>query len=481
MTLLSLRTAHAGRACRRITAGVAVLALAACAPALQAPPLTADASPPAGWVAATPETPADAYSYADTDWVTDFRSEALSALIAEALAHNRDLRAAAARVAQARARARAAGADLWPQLSLGVTGSGSRVGLKDGGTTTESYGVGADISWEVDLWGRLASSARSAALTAEATARDEAAARLSLAGQVADGWFGAIAARQQRDLARETVTTYERAEHLVRARTQAGLTSELDLKLAISNLESARALARLRDQQFGEARRRLEVLLGRYPAASVETAAQLPALAGVPATGVPADVLARRPDLQAGYTRLMAAGYGVASARRALLPRLTLTGSIGDEGASLADAFDFHKMVATLVGQLTQPVFQGGRLRANVDLAKATRDESVQTYAQSVLVAFREVEDALGAEAQLGAREAALATSAQQAAAAERLAELQYTNGLTSILTLLDAQRRNLDAQSQLLDARLARLTSRVRLHVALGGSLQPPSSQTQG
>ncbi len=170
----------------------------------------------------------------------------------------------------------------------------------------------------------------------------------------------------------------------------------------------------------------------------------------------------------------MSSRFNVAAAQRALLPRLTLTGSINDSSTSFSDAFDFKGILATIVGNLTQPLFQGGRLRANVDLTRAQEDEAVQRYAQTVLTAMREVEDSLGAEGLLGTREAALEEAARQAASAERLAELQYANGLTNILTLLDAQRRNLEAQSQLLDVRLIRMTNRVRLHVALGGSVQP-------
>lgn len=455
-----------------------VLALAGCAPSLKEPPRTADIAVPAQFTAADLR---GEYAYADTVWVESFASPTLSALIDEALAHNRDLRAASARVAQARARARIAGADLWPQVGLNAEASQTRTGLRSGGDTDAGYSVGLGVSWEADLWGRLAAQQRGAALTAEGATYDYAAARLSLAGQVAEAWFSAIIARQQLDLANATVETFERSERIVRQRYEAGLASELDLHLAVSNHQSARGLARQRSQQLGEARRQLEVLLGRYPAADVAGADVLPTLPEMPSAGVPSEVLARRPDLQAQFTRLIASRYDVSAARRALLPRLTLTGSIGDNGADLSDALDFKKVVASIIGNLTQPLFQGGRLRANVDLAKASEDEAVQSYAHSVLLALREVEDGLGAEAQLRDREAALAESARQAAAAERLAEVQYTNGLTSILTLLDAQRRNLEAQSNLLDVRLIRMVSRVRLHVALGGSIQPAAANGQG
>lgn len=465
------------RICTIAATSAAVLALAACAPSLKEPPRTAHLSVPSAFQSSEA---GEGGEFADTDWVGSFGSPALSALVEEGLAHNRDLQAASARVAQARAQARIAGADLWPQLGLEGQAARSRSGLSKGGDTHSDYEFGLGVTWEADLWGRLASQQRGAALAAQGAAHDYAAARLSLAGQVAESWFALVVSRQQFELAAATAETFGRSEQIVRERHRAGLASDLDVSLAISNHRSAEALLRQRDQQLREARRRLEVLLGRYPAAELTGSDTLPDLPERPAAGVPSEVLARRPDLQGEFSRLMASRYNVAAAQRALLPRLTLTGSIGDGGSTLSDALDFKGVLATIVGNLTQPLFQGGRLRANVDLTRAQEDEAVQRYAQTVLIALREVEDALGAESLLGEREAALAEAARQAASAERLAELQYTNGLTSLLTLLDAQRRNLEAQSQLLDIRLIRMTNRVRLHVALGGSVQPTASAGQ-
>lgn len=465
------------RLCTIAATGAAVLALAACAPSLREPPRTAGVAVPSAFQAVAADETGE---YADTNWVESFGSPTLTALVNEALAHNRDLRAASARVAQARARARIAGADLWPQIGLEAQATQTRQGLRSGAERETDYIAGLGVTWEADLWGRLASQQRSAALTAEGEAADYAAARLSLAGQVAESWFGLIVAQQQLELAQATVETYARSEQIVRERHQAGLASDLDLSLAISNRQSAEALARQRDQQMRESRRRLEVLLGRYPAAELASGDVLPALPARPAAGVPAEVLARRPDLQAEFSRLMSSRFNTAAARRALLPRLTLTGSVADASTTFSDAFDFKGVLATIIGNLTQPLFQGGRLRANVDLSRAQEDEAVHRYAQTVLIALREVEDALSAEAILGSREAALEEAARQAANAERLAELQYTNGLSSILTLLDAQRRNLEAQSQLLDVRQIRMSNRVRLHVALGGSVQPAPTAGQ-
>lgn len=462
-----------------ILTGVALIALAGCAPSLKKPMRTADIPTPQAWSAVSQnDTQGD---YADTDWIASFQSATLQQLVQEALEHNRDIQAAAARVAQARARAGIVGADQWPQIGIGINGSQSTVIFGNQSQTTKNYNIGFNGTWELDLWGRIASAAKGARLDAKAQDYTYAAARLSLAGQVAQAWFGAIIARQQLELARATVSAFNHSEEIVRRRYENGLNAKLDWNLAVSNLQSARALERLREQQFGEQKRQLEVLLGRYPAAAIETEMALPELSGPIGAGVPSDILVRRPDLQAAYERIIAAKYRVAEARRAFLPRITLSGSYGDQAQAIVNAFDFKQLVSSIAARLIQPVVDGKRLRSNLALEKANTEEAAENYAQAALVAFREVEDALAAENQLTAREKALAESASQAASAEKLAEIQYTNGLTDILLLLDSQRRNLDAQNQFLDARLARLNSRVRLYVALGGSLRPSTPPVQG
>jgi outer membrane protein TolC len=183
-------------------------------------------------------------------------------------------------------------------------------------------------------------------------------------------------------------------------------------------------------------------------------------------------MLARRPDVIAAERRIAQAGLDVDVARKALYPSLSLDGSIGDQSLnSLGDVLDLKSLAMEIGGTLTAPIFQGGRLKAQVESQRAQLEAQIETYAETVLAAYEEVENALDAEKRLEAREAALRISLDEAIMAEERLELRYTEGLATILQLLDAQSRRINAEGQIISARAERLSNRVRLHVALGGS----------
>ena len=223
--------------------------------------------------------------------------------------------------------------------------------------------------------------------------------------------------------------------------------------------------------------RQLEILLGRYPAAQLVLPAGLPELDGPVAAGLPSEVLTRRPDLAAAERRVAAAGARVAEARAALYPQLRLTGSAGTSSDQVADLLDGDFSVWSFAGSLLQPLFQGGRLRAGVDLAAAGADEALAAYASAVLRALGEVETALAAEKGLAEQETALAAAALQAEAARRLAEERYETGLGEYLVVLESQRGALDTASRRLEVQRRRLVARVDLYLALGGDLPPAES----
>ena len=186
--------------------------------------------------------------------------------------------------------------------------------------------------------------------------------------------------------------------------------------------------------------------------------------------GLPAELLSRRPDLVEAERRLAASWARVSEAKRALYPRLSLTGSNGKASADLGDLLDGDFAVWSLAANLTQPLFQGGRLRAGVELAESRRDEAAAVFTAAVLRALAEVEGGLAADRFLAGQEEALRGAAASAAAAQRLAQERYLQGVTDIVTLLDAQRRAHEAKSQLLDVRKQQIDNRIDLHLALGG-----------
>jgi len=458
---------------------VAFLLISGCTapPPFQAPEL--DLELPAKWEAAeaAPEPPAPR-------WWAAFGDPDLDRIEEEALTRNRDLAAAAERIAAAGAQATIAGADLYPQaiangnsirqrfnfIGFPIPGAPSGSVLTTKSTT---FGISLQMSWEVDLWGRIRAGREAALADYQSLQADYAGARLSLAGRTAKAWFALTEARLQEELARSTLAIFQSTAEVVRARFEKGLAPSLDLRLALTNAEDARALLMGQRELRDRAARSLEVLLNRYPAGAVRGADRLPSPPEAIPGGLPVSLVTRRPDLVAAERRLAASGARVEEARAALLPDLTLSGLFGTSSTKLRDIFDKDLQIWNMAGNLTAPLFEGGRLRAGVSLAEARTREAVRLFGQAVFTALGEVESALAAEGFLVAREEALAASAEQAHAARRIARERYAKGLAGITTLLDAQRNELNASSQLLAVRRLRLENRVDLYLALGGGFE--------
>jgi outer membrane protein, multidrug efflux system len=456
------------------------------------------------------------------DWVAAFNDDALYRLIDEALLRNNTFLAAAANLKQAQASSKIARADLLPSLDTnfsasrnaivtdpttaatagGGVGGGARVRAQDiedqfgvdidgdgkpdgldvdgdGIIDTDlpnrrfyinNYSLGAQIRWEIDLWGRLTDQTKAAYRDATAAQADLIGARLSIAARVSQAWFGLIEARQQRELAERDVKARASNLRVTDRRYERGVASSLDVRLSRSALGSSQASLALRQRLELEASRRLEVLLGRYPAAELEAADSLPELPRLAGAGAPGDLLARRPDLVAAEARMEASGLRARAARKQMLPQITLTSRINTSGPVLADLIDPERLAGNLVGGLFQPVFQGGRIRANAKRAHAVAEAALFNYAQTVLVAYEEAENALAAESFLAVREDALKLAYEEAAAAEELTERRYASGAATIFNLLDAQTRRILSESQYIQAQQQRVSNRVLLYLAIGG-----------
>ena len=407
-----------------------------------------------------------------TDWVGSFSDGTLSQLVDEALEANTNIRAAAARVDAALARADISAADRLPSVSASSRASrNENAGNSNFSSTSLSGGISAN--WEADLWGRIRDGIESSELEAAATAADYAGARLSIAGQVSQSWFDVIEARLLTELSERDVETQERALRLTQRRFEGGVAGSSDVRLARSSLANSQALQASRRQRLSSTTRRLEILLRRYPAEELQAAADLPTLPPLSGAGTPGYVLRKRPDLLAAERRLQAQGLQIDVARKNLLPRLTLDGSGTLAAGGLNKLFNLDALVGSLVAGLSAPIFQGGRLKANIDQQEAILRQQLEGYAGTALDAYLEVENALDGEQRLYEREVALRTSLNEAREAENRLELRYTEGLATILQLLDAQSRRLSAEGQLIGARKERLANRVRMHVALGGGLE--------
>jgi NodT family efflux transporter outer membrane factor (OMF) lipoprotein len=414
-------------------------------------------------------------------WLEAFNDPHLMALVQDGLADNFDLKSAAARVDAAREQAVIAGSGRWPQLSL--TPGYQRAKTNMGGESSE-YGAFMamfNLSWELDVWGRIKAGQQAAETEAEATGDDYRAAQLSLAARIAQAYFEFSEAQLQAAVAAQSVKDRGVIVDLVRGRFNKGLTRGLDLRLVLTDLANAEAqLAQARNdvQLIGK---HLQTLLGRYPgndsarqygSNELDSKVSLPQPPEALSAGLPAELLERRPDVIAAFKRLRSADSRLESAEKALLPRVTLTGAGGASSAALTEIIDPRAAAWNLAAGLAQPLFTGGRLQGEIRFNEAKVREAFNQYQSVALNAFREVEQALAAEAWLRTQELALREAVAQTEASRKLAVYSYRQGLIEILTLLDSYRSTLNAQSAHLAVQRQLLNNRINLYLALGGAV---------
>ena len=422
-----------------------------------------DVPPPQDWVVPAPD------ALPTTDWVRAFPDPILIELVDEALRENTDIGAAYARLDASIAQEKISRADRLPSVGASADLSRSEFANEFISDNT-GLGAGLSASWEPDLWGRIADRIGASEIASEAAASDIAGARLSITGQVAQNWFSLIEARLLVDLSNREIETQERALRLTQRRFESGVSGSSDVRLARSSVAQAKALQASRRQRLSALTRQIEILLTRYPASALQAASDLPDLPPLTGAGAPTYILTQRPDLIAAERRLAGQGFQIDLARKALKPSLSLSGSTSASGGGLGSFFDIDALVANLASNLTAPIFQGGRLSANVEVQEAVLKQQLQSYVSTVLQAYLDVENALDGETRLKESEIALRVAVDESLEAEKRLELRYTEGLATILQLLDAQSRRLSAEGQLISARAERLQNRVRLHLALGG-----------
>lgn len=461
----------------------AVLALVACLAACTTVTVEPAQTPlglPAGFIAAS-ENAGDASGHALAErWWHDFGDAQLDHFVETALMRNPGLAQAIVRTRIAEAQTRLQRADLLPQIGLGAgvarqrqTIAGLPGGTGAGAVISTGHNPAVDISWELDFWGRLSALSASARADYLASGEQLRAMRQSVAAQVVQMYFEIVHARAQVDLSARTVTALAEMARQINNRVDVGITSPADGMLANANLESARAGLAQRHEALERSLRQLEVLMGSYPSGSLGTAQALPAVPPPPATGIPAGLLTRRPDVRAAELGLLSAGYQLGAAQRSFLPSLSLTGSAGFAGSELAELFRSGNLIWSIAGRLLQPMFQGGRLVAQVDIAEGQRDEALHVYAETALNALAEVESALAVDTLLLQRETALDASAGAAEQAVQVSLNRYLQGIDPFLNVLESQQRALDGRSAHITAHYARLENRIALHLALGGGFE--------
>ena len=454
----------------------ALLALGGCTtliPSYQRPAAPVPATYP---IETTPAAAATSPPAAEIEWQRFFADERLKRLIGLALANNRDLRVAVLNIEQTRALYDVRRADQLP--SIGVGGTVARQVNGQGGLGNV-YAIGLAVTgYELDLFGRVHALSEAALDQYLATAETRKAVQISLVASVATSYLALLADDELLAVTRQTLATREDSTRLTKLRFDNGASSELDYRQSESLLEGARvALAQsLRQRALDE--NALQLLVGQPLPADLPAALPLDdrqLTTDLPA-GLPSELLARRPDIRAAEQQLLAANANIGAARAALFPRISLTGSFGTASAELSGLFKSGSFALTGAGQLLQPLFDAGRNRANLEVAKFNRDIAVAQYEKAIQTAFREVADALAGRATLGEQLRAQAAQTNALAITYRLADLRYRAGASSYLDALDAQRSLFVAQQALVQTRALQLQNGVALYrVLAGGWKEPP------
>lgn len=416
-------------------------------------------------------------------WWTTLNDPVLNQLIERALAENKTVKQALARVVEARARRGVTAGDFWPTLN--ASGGASRSdsdsrsigadpnnGLSSANNNDEIYDVGLDSSWELDLFGgkRRAFEASTAQLAvSEADLRD---ALVTLLGDVALSYTDVRTAQSRLTFAERNLQSQSEVLDITRWRTEAGLATVLDVEQANTSYEQTRAQIPSLESTLAQAMNRLTVLTGQNPGALSQTLADRKPVPVAPleiVAGVPADVLRRRPDIRSAERRLAAQTAEVGVATAALYPSLSLTGSITLQSLSASDVFNGFQSERTGLS-LSMPLFRGGALRQNINAQNALVDQALATYEATVLAAYEEVENALTAWTHEQRRHASLVEAAASARRAAELALVQYNSGLVDFQTVLTADRQLITLEDSLAVSDGEITANLIRLYKALGG-----------
>ena len=402
------------------------------------------------------------------NWLAGFRDDQLNAAVVEAIANNADLRVAAARVEQAELYAKLAGAKLYPSVDVLARGGGKLSGDNSG-----LKGAVLTASWEIDLWGRIRYGRAAAAADAQASAADFEYARQSMAALVAKSWFLATEAGLQAELARTTVRNGESLVSLAQDRTRVGVGNDEDVYVARASLGSYRDTLREIELSREQAIRALELLMGRYPAAAATIEPQLPGQPDAIPSGLPSELLERRPDVIGAERRVAAAFNRIHEAKAARLPAIALTGGISSISSDLFVLTERDNPVWNAGASLLMPVFKGGALKTQVEIRTAEQKQAIANYASIGLRAFGEVENALSAENAARQREQLLAQTVADSQRAYEIVQTQFKVGSTDLRFVNQRQLALNSSEAALIRMRAEQRVQRVNLHLALGGSFE--------
>lgn len=404
------------------------------------------------------------------NWWTAFGDGELNAVVETALANNFNIRSAWQRLVAARAVVDRESASMLPSVQASAEGGVSRVQTEF--EESQRFRLGLSTVYEVDLWGRIGSRVDAERYRAEATFADYQTAAITLSSEITRTWFQILEAREQLDLLLTQIETNEKILEILLSRFGNGQIRRVDILRQRQLLEASRQQHILAESRTAVLNHRLAILLGQPPMDTMTwTKKELPDLPPLPTTGVPLELIRRRPDVQSAYHLLQAADRDLASAMSSRYPRLTLSAEVSSASTSVGNLFE--DWAASLAGNLVAPLFYGGELSAEVDRAEAVKQQLLYEYGQTVLTAFREVEDALIREQKQAEGIVSLETQLGYARQTYEQLRIEYFNGISDYLDVLTTLDQEQQLQRDVLTAKLNLLEYRIDLYRALAGSFK--------
>jgi multidrug efflux system outer membrane protein len=438
---------------------------------------------------------AEAQSLANTAWWELFDDPQLQELVRFALVENKDLKIAVERIEEARARYGFTKADLWPKLDASATAGrlrfseGSLVHTPEGDvpatnvdTERPIYSVSADVSWELDFFGRIRRASESQQALFLGTQEARRSAVLTLVADVARAYFELRDADLRLEIARRTIQSRREYLQFAKDRFEGGITPELDFRQAEAELKRVETIVFDLERLISAKENELSVLLGRSPGAILRgRSVGEQKLPGAVPAGLPSELLDRRPDIREAEQTLAAATANIGEAKAMLFPRIALTGSYGTASTDFDTLFEGPSKSWNIIGNLLQPIFNAGKNRRRVEITESRQRQMLYAYERTILQAFRETEDALMAYRKTGEQRLAQADRVAAERKVLELCELRYKGGVSAYLEVLDAQRSLFSAELDEAQTIGSNLVSLVRLYKALGGGwLSAPEAAAQ-
>jgi NodT family efflux transporter outer membrane factor (OMF) lipoprotein len=412
------------------------------------------------------------------NWLAQLDNAQIQQLVNQALQENHQLRINAYNVDIKKQALIVSGSQLWPELDLSFTSGRNKSNTPTSYNNTNSLNL--NLSYEVDIWGKLSDAEREANLSFLAEKANYEQYRQKLVSDVVTSWFSVIEAEHLLALYQNQAKTSQHNLEIIEASYRSGLSNALDVYLSRNQLNNE--LSRVETQKASRTAlvRKLERLVGGYPHGDLSVEAELPLLKSEIPLGLPSQLITRKPSLKASWYQLLAKDAKLAYAHKQRFPSIRLTGSIGNSQSDISDLLSGSSLAWSLLGNISAPLFNAGRLKAGEERARFELKQGEQQYLDSLYSAFNEVENAITLESTLKSSYHTMLAAQQNAEIAQALSFEQYQSGLVTYTTVLDAQSRSFEAQSTLIKLKNELIANRVNLHFSLGGDFSSPQPDAE-